>query len=108
MASIFKNEAAWVTSAKARPLEVGPGPQPNPSENEVVIKVAYAAVNPTDWKVSDISSEESLSATYKRTSRCRTLHTLSWTIHSYSAQTLQELWYNLAPPSLDSRLVRES
>lgn len=51
MGSILKNEAAWITAAKTRPLKVGPGLDPNPSENEVVIKVAYAAVNPTDWKV---------------------------------------------------------
>lgn len=48
----FINEAAWLTSANARPFQVGPGPEPSPSENEVVIKVAYAAVNPIDWKVS--------------------------------------------------------
>jgi NADPH:quinone reductase-like Zn-dependent oxidoreductase len=51
MASTLKNEAAWMTAAKKKPLKVGPGPTPNPSENEIVIKVAYAAVNPTDWKV---------------------------------------------------------
>jgi NADPH:quinone reductase-like Zn-dependent oxidoreductase len=51
MASTLKNQAAWIPAAKANPLKVGPGPTPNPSENEVVIKVAYAAVNPADWKV---------------------------------------------------------
>ena len=56
MESTLKNEAAWITAEKARPLKVGPGPKPNPSEYEVVIKVAYAAVNPTDWKVrNDLS-----------------------------------------------------
>ncbi|KAF4633880.1 hypothetical protein G7Y89_g4234 [Cudoniella acicularis] len=53
MASILKNEAAWMTAAKIKPLKVGLGPTPNPTENEVVIKVAYAAVNPTDWKMQD-------------------------------------------------------
>jgi NADPH:quinone reductase-like Zn-dependent oxidoreductase len=51
MVSSFENEAAWITAAKTRPLKVGPGPKPDPSENEVVIEVAYAAVNPTDYKV---------------------------------------------------------
>ncbi|KAJ6102527.1 alcohol dehydrogenase [Penicillium sp. IBT 16267x] len=49
----FVNEAAWLQSANSRSLQVGPGPAPNPSENEVVIKVAYAAVNPVDWKLQD-------------------------------------------------------
>ncbi|KAJ5765506.1 alcohol dehydrogenase [Penicillium odoratum] len=50
MASLI-NEAAWVQNASSRPFQVGPGPAPNPTENEVVIKVAYAAVNPMDWKM---------------------------------------------------------
>jgi NADPH:quinone reductase-like Zn-dependent oxidoreductase len=52
MSSVLKNEAAWVVAEKAYPMEVKPGPTPNPSENEIVIKVAYAAVNPTDYKVN--------------------------------------------------------
>lgn len=32
-------------------MVVEDGPTPEPSENEVVIKVSYAAVNPSDWKV---------------------------------------------------------
>lgn len=50
---VFENKAAWITAAQANPLKVGPGPIPNPSDDEVVIKVAYAAVNPVDWKVRD-------------------------------------------------------
>jgi NADPH:quinone reductase-like Zn-dependent oxidoreductase len=64
MAAILNNEAAWITAAKTRPLKVGPGPKPDPSENEVVIKVAYAAVNPTDWKVRIKFSAETLSELY--------------------------------------------
>jgi NADPH:quinone reductase-like Zn-dependent oxidoreductase len=45
------NRAAWLQEEKANPLVVGAGPTPDPSEDEVVIKVAYAAVNPLDWKV---------------------------------------------------------
>lgn len=45
------NEAAWITSAKSKPLQVGPAPAPMPEEHEIVIKVAYASVNPVDWKV---------------------------------------------------------
>ncbi|KAJ5802993.1 alcohol dehydrogenase [Penicillium pulvis] len=51
--SSFINEAAWLQSADSRSVQVGPGPAPNPSEDEVVIKVAYAAVNPVDWKIQD-------------------------------------------------------
>lgn len=47
----FINEAAWIASAKSKPLQVGPAPAPIPEENEIVIKVAYAAINPVDWKV---------------------------------------------------------
>ncbi|TVY19982.1 Dehydrogenase orsE [Lachnellula arida] len=53
MTQITDNKAAWLPFEKAPALEVGPGPTPNPSENEVVIKVAYAAVNPTDWIMQD-------------------------------------------------------
>ena len=51
MPAITNNQAAWIPKEKAR-VEVGPGLTPNPAENEVVIEVSYAAVNPTDWKVS--------------------------------------------------------
>jgi NADPH:quinone reductase-like Zn-dependent oxidoreductase len=50
----FPNEAAWQTAASVKPFEISPGPNPDPAENEVVIKVAYAAVNPVDWKASTI------------------------------------------------------
>lgn len=52
MSAILDNEAAWLDSPSAYPLRVGPGPQPDPADDEVVIKVAYGAVNPLDWKVS--------------------------------------------------------
>ncbi|KUJ12993.1 putative alcohol dehydrogenase [Mollisia scopiformis] len=51
MTTITDNQAAWQTAIKTRPLEVGPGRTPNPGENEVVIKVAYAAVNPCDFNM---------------------------------------------------------
>lgn len=52
MAPITDNKAAWNPVEYATSLEVGPGPVPDPGENEVVIEVAYAAVNPVDWMVS--------------------------------------------------------
>lgn len=53
MSPIINNQAAWIPTEKAR-VEVGPGPVPNPKENEVVIEVAYAAINPADYKVSPL------------------------------------------------------
>lgn len=50
MSPITNNQAAWMPTEKAQ-LKVGPGPVPSPKDNEVVIEVAYAAVNPVDWKV---------------------------------------------------------
>lgn len=52
MSQITDNKAAWITEKGARPFKVGPGPIPNPAENEVVIKVAYTAMNPVDVIVS--------------------------------------------------------
>ncbi|KAF3393055.1 Zinc-binding alcohol dehydrogenase domain-containing protein cipB [Talaromyces pinophilus] len=48
MSQVTENKAAWITEKGARPFKVGPGPIPNPAENEVVIKVAYTAMNPVD------------------------------------------------------------
>ncbi|KAF7959520.1 hypothetical protein EAE96_001136 [Botrytis aclada] len=54
MSPITNNQAAWIPTEKGQ-VKVGPGPVPSPRENEVVIEVAYAAVNPTDWKMQDIA-----------------------------------------------------
>ena len=53
MAQNFPNsKAAWAVAEKQIPLEVGPGlTDYKPEANEVVIKVHYAAVNPTDFIV---------------------------------------------------------
>lgn len=58
MSKITDNESVWVTAAGAGHMQLGPGPQPNPASDEVVIKVNYAAVNPTDWKVSERFEDE--------------------------------------------------
>lgn len=53
MSTHFVNQAAWQTAANAKPFKVGPGPdQSNPASDEVVIKVEYVAINPSEWKVS--------------------------------------------------------
>ncbi|KAJ5106983.1 alcohol dehydrogenase [Penicillium angulare] len=49
----FENKAVWAPAPNSRVLEVGPGPSPNPTENEVVIKVAYVAINPADHKLQE-------------------------------------------------------
>ena len=59
MTQVTENKAALLPAEKAPATEVGPVPMPTPAETEVVIKVAYAAVNPTDWKVGSILQWES-------------------------------------------------
>jgi NADPH:quinone reductase-like Zn-dependent oxidoreductase len=47
------NTAAWLTAAKAKPLEVKPSDYTSPGENEIVIKNGALAINPVDWKIQD-------------------------------------------------------
>lgn len=47
--STHQNKAAWLTGPKARPLVVSAAPMPTPRNDEVVIRVHAAAVNPADW-----------------------------------------------------------
>jgi NADPH:quinone reductase-like Zn-dependent oxidoreductase len=55
MSSITENQAAWIVAEKTT-MKVGPAPMVKPGEGEVLIEVAYAAVNPADWKVRNILS----------------------------------------------------
>jgi len=48
------NTAAWMTAAKAKPLEVKPAPYTSPGENEIVVKNAAIAFNPTDWALQEM------------------------------------------------------
>ncbi|KAN0096659.1 zinc-binding oxidoreductase-like protein CipB [Hyaloscypha variabilis] len=52
MSSITENQAAWIITEKTT-MKVGPAPMVEPGEGEVLIEVAYAAVNPADWKIQD-------------------------------------------------------
>ncbi|KAK4539787.1 hypothetical protein LTR36_010376 [Oleoguttula mirabilis] len=56
-ASISANQAVWQQAAFDKAFVVGPGPdQTKPADDEMVIKVAYVAINPSEWKVrQDIS-----------------------------------------------------
>lgn len=50
-----RNQAAWQTAANAKPFKVGPGPdQDDPADDEVVIQVAFVAINPSEWKVRNV------------------------------------------------------
>ncbi|EKG10963.1 Alcohol dehydrogenase superfamily zinc-containing [Macrophomina phaseolina MS6] len=46
-----KNQAAWITEPKGKPLKVSEAPDPKPGAGEVVIKNAAIAINPVDWKI---------------------------------------------------------
>ncbi|KAL1620744.1 hypothetical protein SLS56_009564 [Neofusicoccum ribis] len=48
-----KNQAAWITEAKGKPLKVDEAPTPKPGPGEVVIKNAAVAINPVDWKIQE-------------------------------------------------------
>jgi len=51
----MSNQAAWIKVAKAKPLEVGSAPTATAGPGEVVIKNAYVAINPVDWKIQEYS-----------------------------------------------------
>ncbi len=84
MAAEFDNKAAWQPVASAKQLQVGPGPdQSNPAVDEVVIKVAAVAINPSEWKVSKhntyhVSSNEGQSSFI--VCRCKTSNMFPWNI----------------------------
>jgi NADPH:quinone reductase-like Zn-dependent oxidoreductase len=48
----MSNQAAWIKAAKAR-LEVDSAPFAKASSGKVVIKNAYVAINPVDWKIQE-------------------------------------------------------
>jgi NADPH:quinone reductase-like Zn-dependent oxidoreductase len=50
----MSNRAAWLRLPKAR-LEVDDAPAATAGLGEVVIKNAYVAINPVDWKVQEYS-----------------------------------------------------
>jgi NADPH:quinone reductase-like Zn-dependent oxidoreductase len=46
----MSNQAAWITEAKANPLQVKEAPMPTAAKGQVVIKNKAIAVNPVDCK----------------------------------------------------------
>jgi NADPH:quinone reductase-like Zn-dependent oxidoreductase len=48
----MSNQAAWIKAAKAR-LEVDDADPAKASSGKVVIKNAYVAINPVDWKIQE-------------------------------------------------------
>jgi NADPH:quinone reductase-like Zn-dependent oxidoreductase len=48
------NAAAWLTAAKAKPLEVKSAPYTSPRENEIIIKNVAVAINPVDWAMQEM------------------------------------------------------
>jgi NADPH:quinone reductase-like Zn-dependent oxidoreductase len=47
----MSNQAAWIQSSKQNPLVVDDAPTNRAGPDEVVIKNAYLAINPVDWKI---------------------------------------------------------
>jgi NADPH:quinone reductase-like Zn-dependent oxidoreductase len=50
MGGVYGNQAAWLKEPKAH-LVVEAGPEPKAGAGEVVIKNAFLAINPVDWKI---------------------------------------------------------
>ncbi|KAF4540662.1 alcohol dehydrogenase [Lasiodiplodia theobromae] len=50
-----KNQAAWITEAKSRPLKVDEASNWKAGAGEVLIKNAAVAINPVDWKIQDFA-----------------------------------------------------
>jgi len=52
MSSIADNTAAWQQTKFDKSFAIGPGPdQSQPAADEVVVKVAYVGIAPSEWKV---------------------------------------------------------
>lgn len=49
------NTAAYITAAKARPLEVRSAPMGEPGENQILIRNHALAINPIDYKIQDLA-----------------------------------------------------
>jgi hypothetical protein len=47
------NQAAWIKAAGAKPLSVEPAPTAKAGPGEVVVKNAFLAINPVDWKIQE-------------------------------------------------------
>lgn len=45
-----QNQAAWLTAAQTKPLQVGPAPYPTAGPGEIIVKNGAVAINPIDWQ----------------------------------------------------------
>ena len=50
------NAAAWLTTEKAKLLEVESAPYSSPGEHETVVKNGAVAVNPADWAIQEMGN----------------------------------------------------
>ncbi|KAK5726088.1 hypothetical protein LTR15_004280 [Elasticomyces elasticus] len=56
MASTVQNKAAWQQAKFDKDFVIAPGPdQTHPRDDEIVIKVAYVAIAPSEWKNQDLA-----------------------------------------------------
>ncbi|KAG0649801.1 Trans-enoyl reductase [Hyphodiscus hymeniophilus] len=51
----MSNRAAWIKTPRAKPFSVDVAPAAKAGLGEVVVKNAYLAINPVDWKIQDYS-----------------------------------------------------